>query len=122
MKILIAEDDETLRNLLISFLEEEGHEAQSASDGIELVKLALENKPDLIFTDLNMPNMSGDTMIAMIESYSALNSIPIVVISGTPQNEIKDMGLSKDIPVLSKPLNFEKISAELEKIKKKLGA
>jgi len=120
MKILVAEDDELLRNLLISFLNEAGHSVQGASDGMELVKLALENKPDLIFTDLNMPNMSGDTMIAMIESHSELSSLPIIVISGAPEKEIKDMALSKDIIVLSKPFDFEKISAELKKIEDKL--
>jgi len=121
MRILIAEDDELVRKLLTSFLNEEGHETKSASNGMELIKLALKKKPDLIFTDLHMPNMNGDTMIAMIEMYPVLSGIPMVVITGATKNEIKNMALNRDIPVLSKPPDFEKISMELERIKKKLG-
>ena len=116
MRILVAEDDELLRALLSDFLSELSHEVKSAADGTELVKLALAERPDLIITDLHMPGMAGDSMIAMLDMYPDLSGIPIIVISGATAGEIADMGIAKEIPVLPKPFDFGRIAAELGRV------
>ena len=62
MKILIAEDDEFLRLILNDFLSELGHEVKCAGNGVELVTMAMGERPDLVITDLNMPEMAGDSI------------------------------------------------------------
>ena len=121
MHILIAEDDFMHNKLLTKFFEGLGHEVGSASDGLELVKMAMEKKPDLIVTDLHMPNMRGDTMIAMLENYPDLAGIPIIVVTGVTGQEVNEMGLAPNIPLFYKPVDFAKFSQELERIKKDRG-
>ncbi len=113
MNILVAEDDEPSRELLMDFLTEQGHKVRGVGDGAELVKLAIAERPDLIVTDLQMPNMNGNSMIAMIDAYPGLEGVPVVIISGAADFEIADMGLPPEIKVLHKPYDFELIKATL---------
>ncbi len=116
MLILVAEDDESLRLLLTEFLEGLGHTVKSAENGVELVKIALGGRPDPIVTDLHMPEMAGSSMIAMLDMYPDLSAIPVIIITGATSGELADMGIPKEIPVLAKPFDFVKITAEVEKI------
>ena len=58
-KVLIIDDDQNLTTVLVDKLNFSGFMAESANDGIEGLKKALEDKPDLILLDVIMPNMSG---------------------------------------------------------------
>jgi len=118
MKILIAEDEEFLRLILNDFLSELGHEVKCAGNGIELVSLAMSERPDLVITDLNMPEMSGDSMIAMLDMYPGLAGIPVIIVSGEPASAVKDMGIPKEIPVLPKPFNFAMIVREISRFER----
>jgi CheY-like chemotaxis protein len=116
MLTLVAEDDEALRFLLTDFLEGLGHTVRSVENGAELVKIALAERPDLVVTDLHMPQMTGDSMIAMLDMYPDLSGIPVIIITGATSGELADMGIPKEIPVLAKPFDFAKIAAEVGKI------
>lgn len=116
MKILIAEDDELLRALLADFVSELGHEVKSAENGLELVKIAMAERPDLIITDLHMPEMKGDSMIAMLDMYADLAGIPVIIVSGATSSEVADMGIPREIPILPKPFDFGRITAEVERV------
>ncbi len=115
MHILIAEDDELLRALLTDFLSELAHEVKSAENGAELVKLALAGRPDLVITDLHMPEMAGGSMIAMLDMYPELAGIPLIIITGATAAELRDMGIPKEIPVLPKPFDFARIAAAVDR-------
>jgi len=116
MNILLAEDDPAMRLLLEDFLAGLGHTVRSAENGNGLVKQAMEARPDLIITDLQMPEMSGDSMIAMLDLYPGLVGIPVIVITGAAHGELADMGISPEIPVFRKPLDLEKVAAEVGRI------
>jgi len=118
MKILIAEDDDINRELIKEVLSSIGYEVIDVCDGVELIKIAIESKPDLIITDIQMPNMRGDTMISMIEEYEVLASTPIIVMTGMPENEFKKLGVSKDINVLFKPVDIDKLKELVSKFSK----
>lgn len=120
MKILIAEDDEALRLLLSEFLSEMGHNVEAAENGVELVKLALGGRPDLILTDLHMPEMTGNSMITMLDMYPDLGGIPVIIITGASRMEIADMAIPREITILSKPFDFEKISAAVGRVTGKI--
>jgi CheY-like chemotaxis protein len=109
MKILVAEDDDINRSLISEILSDEGYNVISVCDGEEMIKTALSDKPDLIITDIQMPNMSGDTIIAMIEEYNDLADIPIIVMTGMSENDFKKLGVSIDRKVMFKPINIEEL-------------
>lgn len=58
-KVLIVEDDAILQNAYHTVLTMEGYDVATAPDGLEGIRLAKENKPDLILLDMLMPNMNG---------------------------------------------------------------
>jgi len=118
VKIYIAEDDDILRQMLKEFLIDEGYEVKDFSNGFDLVEYSLKEKPDLIITDIQMPQMQGDSMIAMIEAYPELAPIPVIVISGMPDKELKILGIPLEVPIMSKPFDFEKLKQAIEKYKK----
>lgn len=115
MRILVAEDDEINRELIKELLLSEGYEVIDVCDGQEMIAKALEIKPDLIITDIQMPNISGDTTIAMINEYDDLVGIPIIVMTGLSKIEYERLGLSRDIVVLFKPIDMNKL---LEAVKR----
>ena len=75
MKILIAEDHEDSRVYLEKLLSSQGHEVQSAGDGVEALSLARHERPDLVISDVLMPRMDGFELCRLLKSDSELNTI-----------------------------------------------
>lgn len=121
VKIIIAEDDTLVREMLDGFLTELGHSVRSVENGAELVKLALTDKPDLIVTDMHMPEMTGNSMVAMLDMYAPLAGIPVIMVTGATKGELADAGIPVEIPVLAKPVDFDKLTAEINKVAAKKG-
>ncbi len=121
MKILIAEDDLMVQDMLATFLADLGHEVRAVDNGSKLVQMALESVPDLILTDMHMPEMRGDSMIAMLEMYAPLAGVPVVMITGACERDIKEAGIPEGIPIISKPIDFDKLTAQVEKVAARLG-
>lgn len=119
MRIIVAEDDDINRELVCEILSSEGYDVIPVCDGQELIAKALETKPDLIITDIQMPNIPGDTTIAMIEEYDDLVTVPIIVMTGLSEADYKKLGVSNDIDVLFKPISPEKLIQTVKKYSKK---
>ena len=79
--ILIVDDDPNMRELLCLHLSSAGYEVRTASDGIEAGYAVLKDPPDLIITDINMPNMDGLSFIEALKSDKALPQIPVIFLS-----------------------------------------
>ncbi len=80
MRIVIIDDDRLVRETLLCYLENENCEAQVAADGDEGIRLVHECKPDVVVTDILMPNKEGmETITELKRNYP---SIRIVAISG----------------------------------------
>ena len=84
-KILIAEDEEIMINLLQRKLTKEGYEVSIAKDGEEGLKLMKEIKPDLILLDIIMPKMGGFGVMEGMQKDKTLAKIPVIVISNSGQ-------------------------------------
>ena len=79
-RILIAEDEESLRQLLAQALERRGYEVQTAPDGAAALKLFKERPADLVITDILMPEVEGlETIVALRKQRPNLK---IIAISG----------------------------------------
>ena len=86
-KILIVEDDEKLRNELEIFLNHNGYEAKTLKNFEHTLEDILEQKPDLILLDINLPNADGQYICKEIRKQS---TIPIIIITSR-DNEIDEL-------------------------------
>ncbi|MFZ1548679.1 MAG: response regulator [Candidatus Nitrotoga sp.] len=119
LNILVVEDDPTLR-LLYEFKLKSWQidsNIRTANNGYEALIDIGREKPDLLITDLQMPNMDGFFMLNTICSMPELVGMAIIVVSGLDQNEIARRGnLPDGIPILSKPIPFDRLHDIVEQV------
>jgi DNA-binding response OmpR family regulator len=84
-KILIAEDEPDIRDLVRFTLEFAGHQVTAARDGQEALELAPQVQPDLIMMDVRMPRMTGYDACLNMKKNPALAHIPVVFLSAKGQ-------------------------------------
>jgi two-component system, sensor histidine kinase and response regulator len=80
-RILIVDDEETVRKFLIDTLKFAGYDTISAWDGMMGLKMAEQTLPDLIIADINMPYMDGYTMMDELHNRRQTNTIPIILLT-----------------------------------------
>ena len=113
--ILIAEDDSSLRMLYRLNIEEWHHpqiEIFMVNDGYEALIVAGRITPDLIITDLLMPNGDGFHLIDVLRADKTLADCKIVVVSGLSQDEIqKRTHFPETVLYMEKPISFERLKS-----------
>ena len=85
MKILLVEDSRPIRLDNQKVLVNAGYEVICAEDGEAALKMAREQRPDLILLDMILPKMSGPAVLGALKNAPATASIPVVVLSGLPE-------------------------------------
>ncbi|HXZ54673.1 MAG TPA: response regulator [Burkholderiales bacterium] len=85
--ILAIEDDPSFRDLLKLHLQFAGHTLRGAADPEEGLRAILEEPPDLILLDLDLPYLSGFEVLQALKSDRASRGIPVVIITGRPDGE-----------------------------------
>ena len=83
MNILIAEDNEDARILHKTILESEGYKVKSAVNGAEALDIARELNPDMIISDIMMPEMDGFELCRTVKTDEELKGIPFVFYTAT---------------------------------------
>lgn len=102
-KILIADDEPEIRELLRLYLENEKYIVIEAADGQEAMDKLHSGKPDLCILDIMMPNVDGYTCLAQIRRQS---NIPVIILSAKNADSEKILGLNMGADdYLSKPFN-----------------
>ena len=107
-KILVVEDSPDTRQMMTDLLENLGHSVSEARDGLEGVRVALSERPDLILLDLMMPTASGDSALSFMRGTPGLTEIPIMVVSAHPDVEQIATRLGAD-GWLAKPIMFDEL-------------
>lgn len=105
-RILIVDDDETIRELLAQFFELEGYETQTASNGKLAFEKAVAARPDLVITDIRMPVWDGFEMAKNLWTLEP-PLVPVIFISGYAEgDELKELrGNPNMIAFFPKPLS-----------------
>ena len=88
-KILIIEDDISTSQFLSYTMEREGYQAITALDGIEGLKKALAEKPDLIILDIMLPGLDGFELCHRLRAYVPAADIPVLMLSAKAQDADK---------------------------------
>ncbi|MFN0162695.1 MAG: protein kinase domain-containing protein [Burkholderiales bacterium] len=103
--ILVVEDDPTIRELVRLHLTSANHEVLTASDGLQGLQMAVSRLPDIIISDVQMPNMDGFGMLAAVRANDQTASIPVIFLTAMDDRESfrKSMNLGAD-DFLHKPV------------------
>ena len=111
-RILIIEDDADVRAAVAEVLAYEGHLVAEAGDGLEGLRSAREQRPDLILLDLMMPTMDGWSFRAAQQADPALARIPVVVVSAALPEHVHAIGAAAH---LHKPFEIVELLAVVDR-------
>jgi two-component system, chemotaxis family, CheB/CheR fusion protein len=117
-RILVIEDDPDVRELLVSFLKDEGHEVTAAPDGLaalDLVKRAVLG-PDLILADYNLPNgMNGGQAIALLRE-EMHREVPVIMLTGDiSAGTLSNIAL-QDCIQITKPMKLKELTKAVQRL------
>jgi CheY-like chemotaxis protein len=108
-KILVVEDNADSRELLHFLLLSKGFNVSTAVDGVEGLYMAKVEKPDLIITDLTMPNMDGIDLSKNIRSEPEISAVPIFVYTSSGSESTEPAIRAGVNKVFYKPVDIEKM-------------
>jgi PAS domain S-box-containing protein len=114
--VLVVEDDLASRDLLVNLLRDMGCKVNEATNGKEGLFFALAQKPDIIFTDIRMPELSGTDMLKELRKTFIKNDLPVVAVSASSLEHERNFYLSEGFhEFIGKPYQFRDIYAALQK-------
>jgi DNA-binding response OmpR family regulator/nitrogen-specific signal transduction histidine kinase len=107
MTLVIAEDDEEIRNYLENELSSD-YEVHACTNGREALGEIIRTKPDLVLSDIMMPEMDGNTLCTRLKTNPNTNSIPVVLLTAKSRDEDKLEGLETGADAyIVKPFNMD---------------
>ena len=116
-KVLLVDDEDSLRKVLKDLLERDGYEVSEARDGVQALDQVDRIGPDIIVLDLNLPALDGYGVLSQLRSRPATAGIPVIVLTakGDEDNEVRVFELGAD-DFLQKPFRARALSARLEAV------
>ena len=116
-KILIAEDERDIRDLITFTLGFAGFEVVAAANGEEAVNLAKQETPDLILMDVRMPRMTGYEACAVMKADPKLKDVPVIFLSAKGQDTEIQTGLQVGATdYLLKPFAPDQLTARIQAV------
>ena len=122
-KILLADDEADIVNLVSARLKASGYEVVPAGDGETALKLAKERQPDLVILDVMMPKLDGYKVCRLLKFDSRYKGIPVIMLTARTQPE--DIQLATECGAdayLTKPLNSQEFLAKIAELLAAKGA
>jgi CheY-like chemotaxis protein len=117
-RVLLVEDDRSVRRYLEVTLQRAGYEVITASDGLEAMKLALASPVDVVLTDAVMPHMSGQEFARFMRTTPKLSQVPIVLLTGQENKQAMAPAEKLVDAFLNKPVKIEELKSCLVEILK----
>lgn len=116
-KILTVDDSKVIRDLVKAVLIENGHEVVTANDGVEGLSATRNEKFDMILSDINMPNMTGISMVSKIRRLEGYEYTPIIMLT-TESSDFKKEKAKKTGATgwLQKPFDPERLMKAVNKL------
>ena len=103
-RVLVVDDSLSVRRAIASLLEDQGYDVALARDGLEAVKSLEAVRPDVLLTDLEMPNMNGLELTAHVRSRTELANLTVVMITSRSMDKHRRQAMSAGVNVyLTKP-------------------
>jgi DNA-binding response OmpR family regulator len=112
---LAIDDDMDILFVLQEFLEMQGYQAITATEGIKALNLVLEIRPSLVLLDINLPNMNG---FEVCKNIRKISSVPIIMVSGaflSEEDKITGLDAGAD-DYITKPIKYNELSARIRAV------
>src|SRR5512140_3483392 len=116
MKVLIVDDTKTLLSVIQIYLMGWGLEFVEAYDGLEGLRKARQSRPDLVISDVRMPEMNGFELCAALRADPALRATPVVLLTALSDAASREQGLLVGASAfLTKPVTVEALRSVVRK-------
>ena len=114
-RILLAEDDANIAELVKIILEAKGYTTVWSKDGREALRMAEENLPDLILLDVMMPKLNGYEVLKLLKENETLQHIPVIFLTVKGETDSKVVGLRMGgHDYITKPFDLDELIARVE--------
>jgi DNA-binding response OmpR family regulator len=113
-KVLLVEDDESVRQLVRVTLQMNDYEVVEAKDGLEGLLLLELHRPDAVVLDLMMPDVGGERMLAQLRATPETKRTPVVIITGKPEVAPEVIGLVGRENFFPKPFDPDAVVDRLQ--------
>ncbi len=112
-RVLVVEDNPDMRRFIVRVLGN-GYSVVAAANGADALDTATANPPDLVVTDLMMPRMGGDAMVAEMRRRESLRDVPVIVLSAKADEELRIRLLSESVQdYVVKPFSAQELVARV---------
>jgi chemosensory pili system protein ChpA (sensor histidine kinase/response regulator) len=109
-RVLVVDDSMSVRRSVATLLEDQGYDVTQARDGLEAVKAMEAARPDVLLTDLEMPNMNGLELSAHIRSRAELAHLPVIMITSRSMDKHRRQAVASGVDVyLTKPYTDQEL-------------
>ena len=109
-RILIIDDDESMRELLRLHLSGAGYEVEVAEDAIAAGYRVLENPPQLIISDVNMPHLDGFEFIEALRADKSVPEVPVIFLTSVEEGDQRGKSLGV-VGYITKPVRADRLLA-----------
>jgi signal transduction histidine kinase/class 3 adenylate cyclase/PleD family two-component response regulator len=117
MRVLVVDDNPDLRGYIAGILRQEGYQVLTAKNGAEGYQVTFAQRPQLVITDLMMPQVTGLEMIRMIRETEELKGIPVVLLTAKADEDTHLEGMERGADAyLAKPFNDRILLAEVRNL------
>jgi signal transduction histidine kinase len=114
-RILLVDDNLTILNTLSDYLEAKGYQVIMALDGVQAIEKAIEENPDIILMDMQMPHLDGLEATRRIRADAQIAATPIIALTALAMPGDRERCLEAGVnDYLSKPVSFKKLRAAIE--------
>jgi two-component system, cell cycle response regulator DivK len=114
-KILVVEDNEDSRELVVKVLKNKGYQVTAAVDGEEAVEKAIAEKPDLILLDISLPKLDGYEVAKKLKSLAEFQEIPIVALTAHAMKGDREKVIVAGFEgYITKPINVRELPDQLK--------
>ncbi|HZN98741.1 MAG TPA: response regulator [Gemmatimonadales bacterium] len=114
-KILVAEDEKQIGDMIAFKLSNSGHQVVRAPDGEQALRLASRELPDLILLDAMMPGVGGFEVLRRLKGDSSLRAIPVIMVTAKGHERDVLNGLRGGaVDYIVKPFSLKELSARVE--------
>ncbi|HEU5137286.1 MAG TPA: response regulator [Steroidobacteraceae bacterium] len=127
-RVLIVDDSMSVRRAVATLLQDHGYDVILARDGLEAVKSMESMRPDVLVTDLEMPNMNGLELAAHVRARSELVHLPVIMITSRSMDKHRRQAMASGVNVyLTKPYTDQELlqhvaTALSERVEKRAAA
>jgi two-component system, OmpR family, response regulator len=120
-RILVVDDEDNLRTMLVAALKFEGYDVAAAPNGREGLRSVKESKPDLIVLDVMMPELDGFGMLKRLRETGDRTPVVFLTAKDTSADAVEGLGLGAD-DYLSKPFALEELVARVEAVMRRVDS